>query len=59
MLMKTDIAEAVDQIDKFTEIIEERLVCLLVVLHPDILLNMDFYYKIRSTQTIRIIMYQS
>lgn len=48
MLVETYVSEAIDKIDEFSQVIEERLVGLLVSLHPDILLNMIFCHKLRS-----------
>lgn len=39
MLMEPYIPEAIDKIDKFPEIVEERLISLLVFLHSDVLLE--------------------
>lgn len=43
--MQAYISEAVDKVDKFPQVVEERLVGLLVTLHSDILLNTIFTIK--------------
>jgi hypothetical protein len=33
MLVESDIPEAVDEVDEFPEVVEERLISLLILLH--------------------------
>lgn len=42
--METNVSEAIDQIDKFSEVVEEGFVSLLIVLHPDILINTNSHH---------------
>lgn len=44
VLVETNISEAVDQIDKFSKVVKQRLVGLLIVLHPDILINTNSHH---------------
>jgi len=37
MLMESYISEAIDEVDKFSEVVKERLISLLVFLHSDVL----------------------
>lgn len=40
--MQTDISEAVDEVDEFSEIVEEWFVSFLKLLHSDVLFDYRF-----------------
>ncbi len=42
MFVEANIAEAVDEVDEFAQVVEERLVGLLKLLHSDVLFEYRF-----------------